>query len=117
MDYLKIVIFIEFLLIGFYSLSLILNEKFGKLFNLNGLIVSYSIFIILINYLYFKLNLNINIIFWFIIALITFFIIYNFIYNKNKIIRGLGIVFKISFIPLLIFFFNIFCLWRTILCI
>ena len=30
MDYLKIVIFIEFLLIGFYSLSLILNEKFGK---------------------------------------------------------------------------------------
>jgi len=104
MDYLKIVIFIEFLLIGFYSLSLILNEKFGKFSNLNGLIFSYSIFIILINYLYFKLNLNINIIFWFIITLITFFIIYNFIYNRNKIIRGLSIVFKISLIPLLIFF-------------
>ena len=103
MDYIKIVIFIELLLIGLSSSGSILTGKFGKFSNLNGLIFSYSIFIILTNYAYFKLNLSISLIFWIFFTIFISSITYLFIYDRKKIIREINIIIKISFIPLSIF--------------
>ena len=106
MDYIKIVLFIEFLLIGFSSIMLILKEKlreFKGLSSLNGIIFSYSIFIILVNYAYFKINLSINIIFWIFIFIFIFSITYLLIFYRSKVLSEIYKIFKISFIPLLIF--------------
>ena len=108
MDYIKIVIFIEFLLIGFSSVVLVLKEKiekFEKLSNLNGIIFSYSIFIILINYAYLKFNLSINIIFWTLVYIFIFFITYVVIFYRSKVLKEINQIFKISLIPILIFLF------------
>ena len=104
MDYFIIIFFVEFLLIGLFASGFILTQKFGQLSNLNSLIFSYSIFIILINYAYFHINLSISLIFWISLLIFFFSIIYLIIFNRNILLEKINLILKISFIPIVIFF-------------
>ncbi len=104
MDYFITIFFVEFLLIGLCSLGYILTQRYKKLSNLEELIFSYSVFIILINYAYFHINLSINVIFWFFLIIFFLSIIYLIIFHKFFFIQKIILIFKISFIPLIIFY-------------
>ena len=104
MDYFITIFFVEFLLIGLCSLGYILTQRYKKLSNLEELIFSYSVFIILINYAYFHINLSINVIFWFFLTIFFLSIIYLIIFHKFFFIQKIILIFKISFIPLIIFY-------------